>query len=322
MKKKLLLGLLVFMALFTIAGCGSKTSNKWEYSKEDFKLFNNVFSDKALNQEDSDIDIIYVHDIKLNDNINKEDVLIFNYDELEQDIDYENKYVSYDLIKKYQIDVDKIDITSKPDTLRVYFYGEDDLFINYGVLINKDATKDHKYIITKTQEEYLGDDSDMELKKWTFAPLFSYLDDHDIPMEKLIKDGVINEVVAERMANNNNNVTISNIGRLCSYLGLNVKDIVKFDASGAYGVAHEIDWNKETVKEHDYESTGFISFAPLKNYMKENGITQNQMLKDGVITAAHVTRLNYNHNFTIKFIMHLCQYLNTDAYNVIGFVEY
>lgn len=321
MKKKLLLGVLVFVALFTITGCDSKKSNKWEYSKEDFDSFNNAFSDKSLNQEDSDIDIIYVHDIKLNDNINKDDVLIFNYDNLEQNIDYENKYVSYDLIKKYQINVDKIDITSAPDTLRVYFYGEDDLFINYGVLINKDATKDHKYIITKTQEEYLGDDSDIELKKWTFAPLFSYLDDHDIPMEKLIEDGVINEAVAEGLANNNANLLISNIGRLCDYLGVDIKDIVKFDASGAYGIAHEIDWNTETVKKKNFEYKGYINFNPLRAYFRANNMSQGSLLHAGLLRPYEITRISCNHNFAIKFIMVLCERFQIDVSNVIGFVK-
>lgn len=321
MKKKLLLGLLVFIALFTITGCVSKKSNKWEYSKEDFDSFNNAFSDKALNQEDSNIDIIYVHDIKLNDNINKDDVLIFNYDNLEQDIDYENNYVSYDLIKKYQINVDKIDITSDHDTLRVYFYGEDDLFINYGVLINKDATKDQKYIITKTQKEYLGNDEDYNgVENLTFAPLFSYLDSHGISMEKLIEDGVINELVAESFANNDN-LTLKTIGRVCSYLGINVEDVMKFEKSGVHEPAHEITWNTEVVKKRDYKSKYVISYDPLRSYMKENGITQYQMVKEGVISYSHVTRLSFNYNYTVKFIMHLCRYLNTDVYNVVEFVE-
>ena len=39
--------------------------------------------------------------------------------------------------KKHQIATEKIEITTEPDRLLVYFYGDDDLFMNYGVLISK-----------------------------------------------------------------------------------------------------------------------------------------------------------------------------------------
>ncbi len=322
MKKKLLLGLLVFVALFTITGCDSKKSNKWEYSKEDFDSFNNAFSDKALNQEDSDIDIIYVHDIKLNDNINKDDVLIFNYDELEEDLDYENKYVSYELIKKYQINVEKIDISSDDDTLRVYFYGEDDLFINYGVLISKDVTKDQKYIITKTQKEYLGNDEDYNgMENLTFAPLFSYLDAHGISMEQIIEDGVVTETIAEKIANNEN-VKLSNVGNLISYLGCNVEDVIKFEKSGVHEVAHKIDWNTDTVKKQDYESNGQITFNPLRTYLKEHDMSVNSLVKDNVITPTESVRFMANYDFKTRMVNHLCNYLQTDVSNIIQFVKY
>ena len=45
-----------------------------------------------------------------------------------------------------------------------------------------------------------------------------------------------------------------------------------------------------------------ISFEPMRKLMEEKGITQYQLLKDGVLLPAHVTRLSYNHNFTLKFI--------------------
>lgn len=322
MKKKLLLVLLVFVALFTITGCDSKKSNKWEYSKEDFDSFNNAFSDKALNQEDSDIDIIYVHDIRLNDNINKDDVLIFNYDELEEDLDYENKYVSYELIKKYQINVEKIDISSDDDTLRVYFYGEDDLLINYGVLISKDVTKDQKYIITKTQKEYLGNDEDYSgMENLTFAPLFSYLDAHGISMEQIIEDGVVTETIAEKIANNEN-VKLSNVGNLISYLGCNVEDVIKFEKSGVHEVAHEIDWNTDTVKKQDYESNGKITFNPLRTYLKEHDMSMNSLVKDNVITPTESVRFMGNYDFKTRMVNHLCNYLQTDVSNIIQFVKY
>ncbi|MBR1936758.1 MAG: hypothetical protein IJ842_03585 [Bacilli bacterium] len=322
MKRKLVLVLLVFVVLFTITGCGSKTSSKWEYSKEDFASFSDVFSDKALNQEDSDIDIIYVHDIKLSDNISKEDILVFNYDDLEEDLDYENKYVSYELIKKYQINVEKIDIKSEPGTLRVYFYGEDDLFINYGVLINKDVSKDQKYIITKTQKEYLGNDEDYDgLENITFAPLFQYLDAHGISMEQIIEDGVITETIAEMFANNDN-MKLSNVSNLISYLGCDVKDVMKYEKSGVHEVAHEIDWNTDTVKKQDYESKGFITFKPLLHYISEHNYKANKLIfYEGLFTATEFTRIKSDHNFRVSMVNRLCNYFKIDVSDVIEFVE-
>ena len=52
-----------------------------------------------------------------------------------------------------------------------------------------------------------------------------------------------------------------------------------------------------------------ISFDPMRSFMKENGITQYQLLKNGILLPAHVTRLSYNHNFTLKFIDMLCREL-------------
>lgn len=97
--------------------------------------FNEVFSEKALDQDDDGIDIIYISDVEPGEKISEDDVLVFNYNLLEEDPDFE--YVSYDLIKKHQIATEKIEITTEPDRLLVYFYGDDDLFMNYGVLISK-----------------------------------------------------------------------------------------------------------------------------------------------------------------------------------------
>ena len=188
--KKSLAAFLSIIMIFALTACGSKTDSKWNYTKEDSAFFYEAFSDKALNQDDSGIDIIYVHDVELDENISEEDVLVFNYDELEEDENYE--YVSYDLIKKYQIKTEKTEITHEPDRFLVYFYGGDDLFTNYGVLISKDVTADREYIITKTQKEYLGGENEYTgLKNLTFAPLFSYLDAHGVTMEKIIEDGVM-----------------------------------------------------------------------------------------------------------------------------------
>ena len=318
--KKFLTFFLIITMIFSLAACGSKTGNKWEYSKDDLASFNEVFSEKALDQDDDGIDIIYISDVEPDEKISEDDVLVFNYNLLEEDVDFE--YVSYDLIKKHQIATEKIEITTDPDRLLVYFYGDDDLFVNYGVLISKDATRDRKYVITKTNKEYLGGDSTDGDTNVSFAPLFTYLDAHGVSVEQLIEDGVISEPVAERIANNDNQLTISVIGMLCSYLGCKVEDIVKYEGAGVYEAAHEIDWNIETVKKQDYECTGVVGFYPLRNYLNSQGKTVNQLVKDGIILYNQATRISYNHNFTLKFIMYLCGQLQTDVSNIISFEEY
>lgn len=63
-----------------------------------------------------------------------------------------------------------------------------------------------------------------------------------------------------------------------------------------------------------------ISFEPMRKFMKEKGITQYQLLKDGVLLPAHVTRLSYNHNFTLKFIDKLCRELDCQPGDLIEYV--
>lgn len=322
MLKKTTILFLSIMMIFSLAACGSKADSRWSYSEEDFASFREAFSEKALNQDDSGIDIIYVHDVELEEKIREDDVLVFNYDELEDALNYE--YISYDLIKKHQIKTERVEKDpNESDRLLVYFYGGDDFFTNYGVLISKDVSKDREYIITKTHREYLGSDEEYSgFTVLTFAPLFSYLETHGIAMEKLIEDGVITEATAEDLANNEN-TKLSNIASLCSYLGCNVEDIVKYDSAGVNEVAHEITWDTETVKKQDYESTGMISFNPLHAYLaSHNEISMYQLIKEEVITSSEATRLNVNADFKIGMVVKLCHYLHTDVSDVITFVEY
>ena len=324
MKRKgttaLLLGI---MMIFSLAACGSKTDSGWAYSKEDFTSFREAFSEKALDQDDSGIDIIYVQDVELDDKISVDDVLVFNYDELDEEPDYE--YISYDLIQKHQIKTERVETDpDEPGRLLVYFYGGDDFFTNYGVLISKDVSKDRKYILTKTHKEYLGADEEYDgFTVLTFAPLFSYLDSHGISMEKIIEDGVISEATAEDLANNEN-TRLSNIASLCSYLGCNVEDIMKYDDSeSVHEAAGAITWDPRTVKKQDYESTGMISFAPFHDYIASHDeISMQQLIREEVLTSSEVTRLNANMNFKVGEVVKLCHYLKTEVSDVITFVEY
>ncbi len=64
-----------------------------------------------------------------------------------------------------------------------------------------------------------------------------------------------------------------------------------------------------------------ITFDPMREFMKENGITQYQLLKNGILLPAHVTRLSYNHNFTLKFIDKLCRELDCQPKDLIEYVK-
>ena len=64
-----------------------------------------------------------------------------------------------------------------------------------------------------------------------------------------------------------------------------------------------------------------ITFDPMREFMEENGITQYQLLKNGILLPAHVTRLSYNHNFTLKFIDKLCRELNCQPGDLIEYVK-
>jgi DNA-binding Xre family transcriptional regulator len=64
-----------------------------------------------------------------------------------------------------------------------------------------------------------------------------------------------------------------------------------------------------------------ISFDPMRKYMKENGITQYQLLQSGILLPAQVTRLSYNHNFTLKFIDKLCRELGCQPGDLIEYVN-
>lgn len=60
-----------------------------------------------------------------------------------------------------------------------------------------------------------------------------------------------------------------------------------------------------------------ISFKPMKELLKKKGITQYQLIERGVLSPVHVTRLSYNHNFTLKFINKLCLLILMVHYSII-----
>lgn len=63
-----------------------------------------------------------------------------------------------------------------------------------------------------------------------------------------------------------------------------------------------------------------ISFKPMKELLKKKGITQYQLIEQGVLSPVHVTRLSYNHNFNLKFINRLCHELQCQPGDLIEYI--
>ena len=55
--------------------------------------------------------------------------------------------------------------------------------------------------------------------------------------------------------------------------------------------------------------------------MKTKNITQYQLIKNDVLLPVHVTRISYNHNFSLKFIDKLCRELGCQPEDLIEYVE-
>lgn len=68
-------------------------------------------------------------------------------------------------------------------------------------------------------------------------------------------------------------------------------------------------------------SGGRITFAPLMRTLQARGMTMGDLVRRGVITPAHVTRMRSDHDFTLKFAHHLCEYLGCGINDVIKYVD-
>ena len=62
---------------------------------------------------------------------------------------------------------------------------------------------------------------------------------------------------------------------------------------------------------------GMISFEPLYELLHKNNITKYQLLKDDVLTPAHLTRLTTHHNFLEDF----CKKHNIDLEELLEYIK-
>lgn len=75
---------------------------------------------------------------------------------------------------------------------------------------------------------------------------------------------------------------------------------------------------KEKMELQELESVvgGRLSYRPLKNMMRERGITMQDLMREGIITPLHVTRINAGMEFGYKFYDRLCEYFNCDISDI------
>jgi putative transcriptional regulator len=64
-----------------------------------------------------------------------------------------------------------------------------------------------------------------------------------------------------------------------------------------------------------------ITFNPLKKTLENRGISKYYLIEKGVLTYADLTRIETDHNYTLKFIDKMCRVLNCKVEDVIEFRE-
>ena len=87
-------------------------------------------------------------------------------------------------------------------------------------------------------------------------------------------------------------------------------------------IKSEIEALNNKIKELNEEELeniagGMISFEPLNELLHKNNITKYQLLKDDVLTPAHLTRLTTHHNFLEDF----CKKHNIDLEELLEYIK-
>lgn len=77
------------------------------------------------------------------------------------------------------------------------------------------------------------------------------------------------------------------------------------------------------IKDNDLEniSGGTISFEPLRELMKERGISTYTLQDEFGFNPADINRANYNHNYTMKMVKRLCEIFNCEPQDIIKIVD-
>lgn len=75
---------------------------------------------------------------------------------------------------------------------------------------------------------------------------------------------------------------------------------------------------KEEMELQELESVvgGRLSYRPLKNMMRERGITTYDLLREGILLPPDVARIDAGMEFGYKFYDKLCKYFNCDISDI------
>lgn len=64
-----------------------------------------------------------------------------------------------------------------------------------------------------------------------------------------------------------------------------------------------------------------IDYSPLWGTMKEKGVTQYKILKDGVLDNKTLDAIKKGNNMTLLTLERLCRYLNCTPNDIVRFVD-
>lgn len=64
-----------------------------------------------------------------------------------------------------------------------------------------------------------------------------------------------------------------------------------------------------------------IDYSPLWGTMKEKGVTQYKILKDGVLDNKTLDAIKKGNNMTLLTLERLCKYLNCTPNDIVRFVD-
>lgn len=132
--KKASVVLSLMTAVSALGACG-KEETKWEYSKEDMSQFIDI-EGQILNREETEYNdfLIDSNFDYFKDTISTDDLKVFNYTKLAEEIlSGKADFLSFDLIKKYEVPVSEIVDFNEGEDVKISFKGNDDDL--YGVLI-------------------------------------------------------------------------------------------------------------------------------------------------------------------------------------------
>ena len=164
MKKKKMIYLLVSSLAITLtaslSSCVNSETKKWAYTKDEMSDFIEM---EAIQTNNSDNTITFSADTNVeifDENIDKDDVIVFNKDKVKEELEKSNKeYADYSILKKASVDVVNVHSLDTKDGFDITFKTEDNS-ANYGMLLYSKVTTIDKFTSVNKYEENKSIQSD------------------------------------------------------------------------------------------------------------------------------------------------------------------